>query len=76
VHLQRDRRGRDSIWLLDLQLSVLVTTNDLTSNTGHGEVYSIQHYLIKFVGEFVICSTILHHNYLLLNNSNLEVICF
>ena len=52
MHLQRDRRGRDSIWLLDLQLpvqSVLVTTNDLTSNTGHGEVYSIQHYLIKFV---------------------------
>ena len=51
MHLQRDRRGRDSIWLLDLQLSVLVTTNDLTSNTGHGEVYSIQHYLIKFVND-------------------------
>jgi hypothetical protein len=57
VHLQRDRRGRDSIWLLDLQLSVLVTTNDLTSNTGHGEVYSIQHYLIKFVGDLLqVCS--------------------
>ena len=53
MHLQRDRRGRDSIWLLDLQLSVLVTTNDLTSNTGHGEVYSIQHYLIKFVGDLL-----------------------
>jgi hypothetical protein len=53
VHLQRDRRGRDSIWLLDLQLSVLVTTNDLISNTGHGEVYSIQHYLIKFVGDLL-----------------------
>ena len=53
MHLQRDRRGRDSIWLLDLQLSLLVTTNDLTSNTGHGEVYSIQHYVIKFVSDLL-----------------------
>jgi len=40
------------IWLLDLQLpvqSVPITTNIVSSNPVHGEVYSIQHYVIKFV---------------------------
>jgi hypothetical protein len=26
-------------------------TNDLSSNPAHGEVYSIQHYVIKFVSD-------------------------
>jgi hypothetical protein len=40
------------IWKLDLQLpvqSVPITTNVVSSNPVHGEVYSIQHYVIKFV---------------------------
>jgi len=40
------------VWWLDLQLhvqSVPITTKILSSNPVHGEVYSIQHYLIKFV---------------------------
>jgi len=39
---------------LDLQLSVQsvpITTNVLRSNPVHGEVYSIQHYVIKFVSD-------------------------
>jgi hypothetical protein len=41
------------IWLLDLQLpvqSVSITTN-VSSNPVHGEVYSIQHNVIKFVSD-------------------------
>ena len=37
---------------LDLKLhiqSVPITTNSMRSNPAHGEVYSIQHYVIKFV---------------------------
>jgi len=37
-------------WLLHLQLpmqSVPITTNVVSSNPTHGEVYSIQHYVIK-----------------------------
>ena len=40
------------VWWLDLQLhvqSVPITTKILSSNPVHGEVYSIQHYLIIFV---------------------------
>jgi len=39
---------------LDLQLpvqSVSVTTNVVSSNPAHGEVYSIQLYVIKFVSD-------------------------
>jgi len=39
---------------LDLQLhvqSVPITTGDARSNPVHGEVYSIQHYVIKFVSD-------------------------
>jgi len=39
-------------WLLDLQLpmqSVSITTNVASSNPAHGEVYSMQHYVMKFV---------------------------
>ncbi len=42
------------VWWLDLQLTmqlVPITTNVVSSNPAHGEVYSIQHYVIKFVSE-------------------------
>jgi hypothetical protein len=42
------------VWLLDLQLpvqSVTMTTNVVSSNPVHAEVYSIQHYVIKFVSD-------------------------
>ena len=42
------------VWWLDLQLhvqSVPITTKILSSNPVHGEVYSIQHYVIKFVSD-------------------------
>ena len=42
------------VWLLDLQLpmqSVPTITNVVRSNTTHGQVYSIQHYVIKFVSD-------------------------
>ena len=41
-------------WELDIQLhvqSVPITTNVVSSNPAHGEVYSIQHYVIKFVSD-------------------------
>jgi hypothetical protein len=40
------------VWELDLQLavhSVPIITKVVSSNLDHGEVYSIQHYMIKFV---------------------------
>jgi hypothetical protein len=43
------------VWYLDLQLpvqSVPITTNFVSSNPIHDEVYSIQHYVIKFVSDF------------------------
>ena len=42
------------IWQLDLQLpvqSVPITTNVVSLNPIHGEVYSIQHYVIQFVSD-------------------------
>ena len=42
------------IWYLDLQLSmqsVHITTKVVGLNPAHGEVYSIQHYVIKFIGD-------------------------
>ena len=42
------------IWYLDLQLpmqSVPIMTKIVSSNTIHGEVYSKQHYVIKFVSD-------------------------
>ena len=41
---------------LDLQLpvqSVPITTNVVNSNLVHGEMYSIQHYVIKFVSDLL-----------------------
>ena len=41
-----------SVWQLDLQLpnkqALPITTNVVSSNPIHGEVYSVQHYVIKF----------------------------
>ena len=37
------------VWLLDLQLPMPITTTVVSLNPTHGEVYSIQHYVIKFV---------------------------
>jgi len=42
------------VWESDLQLPmqlVPITTNVGSSNPVHGEVYSVQHYVIKFVSE-------------------------
>ena len=42
------------VWQLDLQLhvqSVYITTLVLISNPAHGEVYSIQQYVIKFFND-------------------------
>jgi hypothetical protein len=42
------------VWKLELQLpvqSVPITTKVVSSNPVHGEVYSIQHYVIKFVSD-------------------------
>ena len=42
------------VWYLDLQLhvqSVPITAKVLSSNPVHGETYSIQHYVIKFVSD-------------------------
>ena len=49
------RRGRNHM----VVESVLITAKVLSSNPTHGEVYSIQHYVIKFVG--VVFSGFLHH---------------
>ena len=42
------------VWWLDLQLSVQsvpITTKVVSSNLVHGEMYSIQYYVIKFVSD-------------------------
>jgi hypothetical protein len=41
-------------WQSDLQLPVqpvTITTKVVSSNPAHGKVYSIQHYVIKFVSD-------------------------
>jgi hypothetical protein len=43
-----------NVWLLDLQLpiqSVPITTKVVSLNPVHGEVYLIQHYVIKCVSD-------------------------
>ena len=37
-----------------------ITTNVVSSNPVHGEVYSIQHYVIKFVSDLRFVSHFLH----------------
>ena len=49
-----DHDHNGPLWWLDLQLpmqSVPITTNVVSSNPAHGEVYSIQQYKIKFVSD-------------------------
>ena len=57
------------IWQLDLQLpmkSVHITTIAVRSNPAHGQLYSMQHYVIKLVsdvrhaGDFLRYSGFLH----------------
>jgi len=51
--LGKDRHGRDRMGVgfkLPVQ-SVLITTNDVISNPAHGEVASMQNYVIKFVSD-------------------------
>jgi hypothetical protein len=48
------------IWYLDLQLHVHlvpITTKFVSLNPAHGKVYSIQHYVIKFVSDlYQVCN--------------------
>ena len=37
------------VWYSDLQLPIITKVVNL--NTAHGEVYSIQHYVMKFVSD-------------------------
>ena len=39
------------IWQLDLQLSVQLVPNVVNLNPAHGDVYSIQHCMKKFVSD-------------------------
>ena len=51
------------IWKLDFQLpvqSVPITTNVVSLNPVHAEVYLIQHYVIKFVSDLRQVSGFLH----------------
>jgi hypothetical protein len=53
------------VWWLDLQLpvqSVLPTnTKVVSSNPAHGELYSIQHYVIKFISDLrQVCGLLCH----------------
>jgi len=44
------------VWYLDLQLpvpSVPITTKVMRVNPNHGKVYSIQHYVLKFVSDLL-----------------------
>jgi hypothetical protein len=50
----RARRGRDRV-----VVAYTTTTNVVSLNPGHGEVYSIQHYVIKFVSDLRQVATFL-----------------
>ena len=45
-----DRRDRDSM-VIGLTTTCAINVYVVTSNPAHGEVYSIQHYVIKFVSD-------------------------
>ena len=50
-----DRRGRDRMvvgFIATYMQLVPITTNVVSSNPARGEVYSIQHHVIKFVSDF------------------------
>jgi hypothetical protein len=46
---ETDSRGRDHM----VVQSVPITTKVVSSHPAHGEVYSIQHYLIKLVSDLL-----------------------
>ena len=51
------------VWWVDLQLhvqSMSITTKIVSSNPVHGRVYSIQHYVIKFVSDLRQVGGFLH----------------
>jgi len=51
------------VWYLNLQIpmqSVPITTEVVSANPTHGKMYSIQHYVIKFVMLFSGYSSFLH----------------
>ena len=51
------------VWWLDLQLpmqSVSITTKVVSLNPRSGEVYSMQHYVIKFVSDLLQVGGFLH----------------
>ena len=48
------------VWKLDLQLPVQSVPKVVSSNPVHGEVYSIQHYVIKFVSDLRQVGGFLH----------------
>ena len=51
------------VWLLDLQLpvqSVSIITKIVSSKPAHGKVYSMQHYVIKLVSDFLRVLRFLH----------------
>jgi hypothetical protein len=41
----------DIVFVLDLQLPMSITTKVVRSNPVHGDVYSMQHYVIKFASD-------------------------
>jgi len=57
LNIYRDCRGRDSM-VVGFTTTYTISTiesllaNVVSSNPAHGEVYSIQHYVIKFVKDF------------------------
>jgi len=55
----RGRRGCDLMVVAFVQ-SVPITTKVVSSNPVHGEVYSIQHYVIKTRDGLVVFSSFLH----------------
>ena len=46
-----DRRGRDRM-VVGFTTARAITARVVSSNPTHGEMYSIQHYVIKFVSYF------------------------
>ena len=54
--MKRDHRGRDRMvvgFTTTCGATVPITTTVVSSKPVHGEVYSIQHYVIKFVSDHV-----------------------
>ena len=49
------------VWWLNLQLPVPIATKFVSSHLAHGDMYSMRHYVIKFVSDLrqVSCQTFL-----------------